>query len=115
MKKFKSANVVCEVTVTENYKLFTEVSCEYPKDTVAYAVERFFFCNTRFRRECALECWQIRIAKTKERAHKFSYLIPSVLLELPGNWTKLTGEINTVGLKIWRVELLLEHPCFQED
>lgn len=115
MKKFKSANIVCEVTVTENYKLFTEVSCEYPKDTVAYAVERFFFYNTRFRRECALECWQIRIAKAKERAHKFSYLIPSVLLELPGNWTKLTGEINTVGVKIWRVELLLKHPCFQED
>lgn len=114
MKKFEFANIVCEVSVTGNYKMFSEVTCEYEKDTVAYAVERFFCHSSRFRRECTLESWQIRTAKGRERTHKFSYLIPSVLLELPGNWTRLTGEINTIGVKVWKVELLLEHPCFQE-
>ena len=94
MKKLEFANIVCEVSVTENYKMFSEVTCEYEKDTVAYAVERFF-CR-------------------RERIHKFSYLIPSVLLELPGNWTRLAGEINAAGVKVWKVELLLEHPCFQK-
>lgn len=113
MKKFEFANIVCEVSVTENYKMFSEVTCEYERDTVAYAVERFFCHSSRFRRECTLESWQIRTAKGRERTHKFSYLIPSVLLELPGNWTRLTGEINAAGVKVWKVELLLEHPCFQ--
>ena len=114
MKKLEFANIVCEVSVTENYKMFSEVTCEYEKDTVAYAVERFFCRSSRFRRECTLESWQIRTTKGRERIHKFSYLIPSVLLELPGNWTRLTGEINAAGVKVWKVELLLEHPCFQK-
>lgn len=115
MKKFGFGNIVCEVSVTENYKSFFEVACEYEKDTIAYAVERFFCRSSRFRRECTLESWQIRTAKGRERTHKFSYLIPSVFLELPGNWTRLTGEINAAGVKVWKVELLLEYPCFREE
>ena len=32
MKKLEFANIVCEVSVTENYKMFSEVTCEYEKD-----------------------------------------------------------------------------------
>lgn len=113
MKKFRFANIVCEVSVTENFKFNSEVSCEYEKDTIAYAVEHFFCLSNRFRRECTQESWQIRTEKGNSRTHKFSYLIPSVFMELPGNWVRLTGEINTVGVKVWKVELLEEHPCFQ--
>lgn len=114
MKKFEFANIVCEVSVTESYKLFSEVVCEYERDTIAYAVERFFCYSSRFRRECTLESWQIRTEKGRERAHKFTYLIPAVFLELPGSWVRLNGEINAAGVKIWKVELLSEHPCFRE-
>ena len=70
MRKFEFANIVCEVSVTENYKMFSEVTCEYEKDTVAYAVERFFCHSSRFRRECTLESWEIRTSKGRERTHR---------------------------------------------
>ena len=104
-------SIVCEVTVAENYNFFTEVPCEYEKDTIAYAVEHFFTRCRRFRRECTYQSWQHRIAKGKaKRPEKFTYLIPAILMELPGGWVRLAGKIDVTGVRIHKVELLKEHP-----
>ena len=113
MKKLEFANIVCEIAVTEKYRFVSEVYCDYEKDTIAYAVESFFRKSKRFCRECTLESWQIRTAKSKERVHKFSYVIRASLMELPGNWVRLTGNITATGVQIWKIELLIEHPCFR--
>ena len=115
MKKLEFANIVCQVAVTENYRFVSWVPCDYEKDTIAYAVESFFHQSKRFRQECTLESWHIRTEKSKEKSHKFSYIIPAFLMELPGNWVRLTGKITAFGVQIWKVELLREHPCFEND
>lgn len=113
MKKMNYGNIVCEVSVAENYDFHTQAACNYDKDTIAYAVERFFTRCTRFREECTYESWQIRIAKGKaRRSHKFVYVVPAVLMELPGGWVRLTGDIDAVGVHIKKVEILNIHPCF---
>lgn len=116
MKQMNYGNIVCEVSVAENYAFRSEVTCQYDNGTVAYAVERFFTHCTLFCRECTYESWQIRIAKGKaRRSHNFTYLIPAVLMELPGIWIRLVGDIDAVGVNIKKVELLNEHPCFREE
>lgn len=111
MKKMIYGSIACEVTVAENYNFFTEVSCEYEKDTIAYAAEHFFTKCRRFRRECTYQSWQHRIAKGKaRRPENFTYLIPAILMELPGGWVRLDGNIDAAGVKINRIELLEEHP-----
>ena len=109
MKKMYYQNVACEVAVVDNYSFVSEVECEYEKDTVAYAVELFFIRSPRFRRECTYESWQLRISKgTARKAHKFTYLVPAILMELPGEWVRLSGEICPIGVKVKKVELLQE-------
>lgn len=113
MKKMIYGNVICEVAVVNNYSFTTEVACEYNKDTIGYAVERFFARCSSFCKTCTYESWQLRIAKGKARKnHKFTYLIPATLMELPGGWVRVSGEIDTVGVKVMKVELLKDHPCF---
>lgn len=111
MKKMIYGSIACEVTLAEDYNFFTEVPCEYEKDTITYAVELFFTKCRRFRRECTYQSWQHRIAKGKaRRPEKFTYLVPAILMELPGEWVRLAGNIDEAGLKIQKVELLKEHP-----
>ena len=111
MKKMRNGSIVCEVSVTDNYNFISEVECEYEKDVIAYAVERFFAHSPRFRRECSYESWQLRTEKGKARkTHKFTYCIPAPLMEVPGEWVRLSGEINPIGVKVNRVELLKEYP-----
>lgn len=42
MKKMNFASVSCEIAVADNFYFSTESICEYGRDTVRYAVERFF-------------------------------------------------------------------------
>lgn len=113
MKKMKYQNMICEVEVVSDASVRTAVPCQYGKETVTYAVERFLTGCSRFRRECTRECWEIRVAKGKDRRTRaFSYFIPSVLMELPGEWVHLAGTIDAAGVHVRRVELLSTHPCF---
>jgi hypothetical protein len=41
MKKMYFRNIVCEITIDQDFKFYSEVECLYEKDTIAYAVERF--------------------------------------------------------------------------
>lgn len=113
MKKMSYQNVMCEVEVVAGAAIRTAVPCAYGKSTIGYAVERFFARSRLFSRECTRECWEIRLAKGKaRRAREFSYFVPAVLMELPGQWVHLAGTIDVVGVHIDRVELLKTHPCF---
>ena len=114
MKKMNYGSYVCEVTVAANYVLKTSGNYEYDKDTVAYAIERFFSRCQKFLRTCIFESCQIRLSKGKARKNKkFTYLVPAVLMELPGNWIRMSGEITPIGVCVKKAELLEEHPCFE--
>lgn len=116
MKKMHNGNFVCEAIVESGFTFCSEVECMYDNETIAYAVERFLVQCPRFVRECTNESWQVRIAKGKERRpRRFTYLVPGILMELPGEWVRLTGDIDAVGIKIKKVELLREHPCFAKN
>ena len=41
--------------------------------------------------------------------------MPSVLLELPGKWVMLCGDIDAVGATVRKVELLSENPWTGEE
>lgn len=113
MKKMMDGSFVCEISVAADYSLLTAVPCEYGKDTVAYAVERFFPKSKRFCRECTQRSWETRIAKgRKDKKQDFAYVIPAILMELPGNWIRVSGEIDAVGVRVRKVEILNEHPVF---
>ncbi len=111
MKKMTYESLACEVSVAENYVLISHFFCDYEKYTVAYAVERFFTRCALFRRECTWKSWQMRIAKGKARKRQnFQYFVPAVLMELPGNWVRICGDIDAVGVTVKRVEILKEYP-----
>lgn len=115
MKKMNYGSFTCEISVAADYTLLSQVPCDYGKDTVAYAVERFFSRFKRFRRECTYESWQMRLAKGKARKrHDFMYIVPALFMELPGNWIRISGSIDAVGVNVKRVEILKDHPCFCE-
>ena len=42
MKKINYGSFVCEVSVDPDYMLLKHGLCDYERDTIAYAVERFF-------------------------------------------------------------------------
>lgn len=113
MKKMVYGTIICEVSVTANCTITVSDSCDYPKDTIAYAVEKFFSRYAKTYRECTYESWQLRIAKgRKKRTRRFEYIIPAVFMELPGNWVRVYGNIDVVGMNISRIELLKDHPYF---
>ncbi len=108
-------SLACEVSAASDFSFSSQVTCSYERDTVRYAAELFLRRSTKFRRACTYESWQIRIAKGKERRkHRFAYLIPAVLMELPGAWVRITGSIDAVGVKIERMEILKAYPELDE-
>lgn len=67
MKKMNFASVSCEIAVADNFYFSTESICEYGRDTVRYAVERFFAKNIGLQRKCTWESWKIRVGKGSEK------------------------------------------------
>lgn len=116
MKKMNYESLSCELSVAENYTLLSRVACTYGKDTVAYAVERFLPRCASLCRECTWKSWKARVAKGRAKKKQFfQYLVPAVLMELPGNWVRISGDIDAVGVSVKRVELLREHPWLADD
>lgn len=112
MRKMISDNFVCDVEVSPNFLFCTTFPSDYGREAVAYATEKYFAKSPLFCQECTRESWQMRLAKKKkEKQHKFQYLIPAVLMELPGEWIRVSGKINAKGLNIEKIELLREYPC----
>ena len=114
MKKMIYGAISCEVTAAENCTYNCHIPCDYHKETVIYAAEHFFLRCEKTLRECTHESWRLRIAKGKKKHSKFTYVVPAVLMELPGNWVRISCDIDAVGDTIRKIELLREHPCFME-
>ena len=116
MKKMIYGSLTCKISAAEDYKLFSQVPCKYGKETIAYAVERFFASYAPFYSECIWKSWKLRTMKGKKgRRQRFQYLVPSVLLELPGKWVMLCGDIDAVGVTVKKVGLLPGNPCTGEE
>lgn len=74
MKKINYGSFVCEVSVDPDYMLLKHGLCDYERDTIAYAVERFFTRCRKAGKACTEESIQIRVAKGKaKRKHAFMY------------------------------------------
>lgn len=72
MKKMNFASVSCEIAVADNFYFSTENICEYGRDTVRYAVERFFAKNIGLQRKCTWESWKIRVGKEVRKTDSVS-------------------------------------------
>ncbi len=108
--KMTYEGAACEITVSENFRFFSQVSCSLEFDSVRYATCRFFQKSKALCRECVFESWQLRISKSRKRKTRHFYVIPAVLMELPGNWAKVTITIDTYGVCVQQLELLQQHP-----
>ena len=96
MKKMNFASVSCEIAVADNFYFSTESICEYGRDTVRYAVERFFAKNIGLQRKCTWESWKIRVGKGSEKnRQRFTYVFPAPVMELPGEWVRVAGMIDS--------------------
>ena len=81
MKKINYGSFVCEVSVDPDYMLLKHGLCDYERDTIAYAVERFFTRCRKAGKACTEESIQIRVAKGKaKRKHAFMCLAPATLM-----------------------------------
>ena len=67
MKKINYGSFVCEVAVDPDYMLLKHGLCDYERDTIAYAVERFFTRCRKAGKACTEESIQIRVAKGKAK------------------------------------------------
>ena len=116
MKKMNFASVSCEIAVADNFYFSTESICDYGRDAVRYAVERFFAKNIGLQRKCTWESWKIRVGKGSEKnRQRFTYVFPAPVMELPGEWVRVAGMIDSRGVCIKRVQILREHPCFASE
>ena len=99
--KIKFNALACKVTVDQNATFVKPEGYEYENDTIAYAVKHFISKSERFREECTTTSWQLRVAKGKQaRPRRFTYYIPAVLMELPGDWVTVSGRIDGHGVNV---------------
>ena len=116
MKKMFCGSYVCDVAVVENYVLEAPKGYAYGKDTVAYAVERFFATSPRFLRECTVDSFLCRVAKGKKnKRYPVSYRIRAREMQLPGLWIRVSGEMGPAGVTVKRVEVLDALPAGNFD
>ncbi|KIR01927.1 hypothetical protein P261_00741 [Lachnospiraceae bacterium TWA4] len=115
--KMTYESMVCEVAVVEDLTYITRVHCEYQRDVIAYAVKQFFAHCKPICKECTKASFKLRVAKGKKarRPKGFVYMVPAILMELPGEWVKISGTIDEVGVLVRRVEILQEHPSFNVE
>lgn len=103
----------CEITLSEDFYAVSHVPCDYRNDVIGYGVCRFIMKSGRVRKHCVFQRWKLRVSKGKQRRNKnFSYTVPSVLTELPGQWVRISGIIDPNGVKVKRAEIFSQHPCF---
>lgn len=103
----------CELTFDTNFTFSfgSIIRCDYPEDTIKYAIQRFFIKNEQMRRDCTYESWQIRLASGKKRRPRYyKYLIPAKRLELPGSWARVILSIDASGVTVKKLDLLRNFP-----
>ncbi|MCD7745302.1 MAG: hypothetical protein LUI13_08505 [Lachnospiraceae bacterium] len=108
--KMTNGSISCEVSAASDVIFVSYVPCNYDKNTVFYAARRFFARCGKLRRECTCESRRIRLDKRGKGKIPFCYLIPAVLMELPGEWARVTGVVSAEGVELQKVELFPNHP-----
>ncbi|MCD7883722.1 MAG: hypothetical protein LUI87_08480 [Lachnospiraceae bacterium] len=108
--KMKNGSMVCEISVASDAVYVSYVPCVYQNDTICYAVKRFFARCGKLCRECTFESWQNRVGKRKKKNCRFCYLIPALLMELPGEWVRVTGVIDERGAEVQKIEIFPNYP-----
>lgn len=105
MKKMIYGTRMCNVSADTDCRVIGLEGSGYGRDAVCYAAERFLSHAVSYCRICTEESWQHRLTKgKKDRRRSFCYLIPAVLMELPGDWIRVQGEIDADGVQIRRIE-----------
>lgn len=109
--KMTCNSLACEIAIAPDFTFHSSVPCDLEPDTVRYAVRRFFCKSGRICHDCTWASWQLRLAGSRRRRpQRWSYVLPAVLLELPGAWARVTVSVNAVGVQVHRVALLREYP-----
>lgn len=67
MKKINYGSFVCEVSVDPDYMLLKHGLCDYERDTIAYAVERFFTRCRKAGKACTEEVYRFVLPKAKQK------------------------------------------------
>lgn len=111
--KMTYEGAACEITASENFRFSSHVPCSLELDSILYAVCRFFQKSKKLRRDCIFESWQLRIIKASRKKKRHTYVIPAMLMELPGAWAEVHIMIDSSGVAIQQVKLLQQHPLFQ--
>ncbi|MCD7812455.1 MAG: hypothetical protein LUH20_00115 [Lachnospiraceae bacterium] len=109
--KMTNGSISCEISAASEVSFVSYVPCSYDESTVFYAARRFFTQCGKLRRECTCESRRLRLGKGSKAVLPFCYLIPAVLMELPGEWARVTGAISAKGVELRKVELFPNHPC----
>lgn len=111
--------ICCDLAISDKFicDIDSNVRCEYPEDTIEYALRHFFKKNEKIRRTCTWESWQIRLAKGKRnrRPHYYSYHIPARMLELPGSWAVLKFSVDENGVTMHSLKLSMSYPTSHWD
>ena len=94
MKKINYGSFVCEVSVDPDYMLLKHGLCDYERDTIAYAVERFFTRCRKAGKACTEESIQIRVAKGKRKKAR-------IYVSCTGNFDGTAGRL---GARLGRSE-----------
>lgn len=111
MNKLSYGSLSCTLSAAPGFSFRTQVPCTYQVDTIRYAALRFVSQSASLRRECTWKSWQLRLSGGKGRKqHRFRYLAPAVLAELPGQWVQITGSIDRDGVTLRRVVILASYP-----
>ncbi len=108
--KMTNGPISCEVSVASDDVFVSYVPCHFGKNTVFYAARRFFVRCGKIRRECTCESRRLRLSRGRQKKIPFSYLIPAVLMELPGEWARVSGTVSAEGVELRKVELFPNHP-----
>lgn len=108
--KMTNGSISCEVSVASDDVFVSYVPCSYGKNTAFYAARRFFVRCGKIRRECTCLSRHLRFGQGRQKKILFSYLIPAILMELPGEWARVTGTVSAEGVELRKVELFPNHP-----
>lgn len=109
--KMTCNSLACEIAIAPDFTFHSGVPCDLEPAAVQYAVRRFFCKSGRICHDCTWASWQLRLTSPRRRRpQRWSYVLPAVLLELPGAWARVTVSVNAVGVQVHRVALLREYP-----
>ena len=94
MKKINYGSFVCEVSVDPDYMLLKHGLCDYERDTIAYAVERFFTRCRKAGKHARKKVYRFVLPKAKQKKAR-------IYVSCTGNFDGTAGRL---GARLGRSE-----------